>query len=49
VAWDTIFYATAKGSVADAAPRDDAEIDPYWRVRFNVPRDRIEGWLLYGK
>jgi predicted transcriptional regulator of viral defense system len=35
--------------VADAAPADDAEIDPYWRVRFNVPRDRIEGWLLYGK
>jgi hypothetical protein len=33
----------------DAAPADDAEIDPYWRVRFNVPHDRIEGWLLYGK
>jgi len=23
----------------------DADIDPYWRVAFNVRRDRIEGWL----
>jgi predicted transcriptional regulator of viral defense system len=35
--------------VADAPPQDGAELDPYWRVRFNVPRERIEGWLLYGK
>lgn len=35
--------------VSDAQARAGAETDPYWRVRFNVPRDRIEGWLLYGK
>lgn len=28
---------------------ENAEIDDYWRVRFDVPRDRLEGWLMYGK
>ena len=28
---------------------EEMELDPFWRVRLNVPRDRIEGWLLYGK
>jgi predicted transcriptional regulator of viral defense system len=35
--------------VADEPPQPDAEIDRFWRVRFNVPRELIEGWLLYGK
>ncbi len=25
------------------------EIDQFWRVRMNVSRDRLEGWLSYGK
>jgi len=28
---------------------EQMELDPFWRVHFNVPRDRIQGWLLYGK
>jgi predicted transcriptional regulator of viral defense system len=35
--------------VDDEPSRSDAAIDSFWRVRFNVPRDRIEGWILYGK
>lgn len=36
--------------VADGPPASDGmEVDPYWRVRMNVDRDRLEGWLLYGK
>jgi predicted transcriptional regulator of viral defense system len=35
--------------VEDAPSQPDSEVDSFWRVRFNVPRERIEGWLLYGK
>lgn len=35
--------------VEDEPTSENAEIDPYWRVRLNVPRDRLEGWLMYGK
>jgi len=36
--------------IADGPPAaEEMEFDPFWRVRLNVPRDRIEGWLLYGK
>ena len=36
--------------IADGLPAvEEMELDPFWRVRLNVPRDRIEGWLLYGK
>lgn len=36
--------------IADGPPAGkEMELDPFWRVRLNVPRDRIEGWLLYGK
>ena len=36
--------------IADGPPAaEEMELDPFWRVRLNVPRDRIEGWLLYGK
>ena len=35
---------------ADGPPAsEEMELDPYWRVRMNVERDRLEGWLLYGK
>jgi hypothetical protein len=40
----------APAASADGTPAtQEMELDPFWRVRFNVPRDRIEGWLLYGK
>jgi predicted transcriptional regulator of viral defense system len=36
--------------VANGPPASEAmELDSYWRVRMNVERDRLEGWLLYGK
>ncbi|HEY1458305.1 MAG TPA: hypothetical protein VGF15_07280 [Solirubrobacteraceae bacterium] len=36
--------------VADGPPANERmELDPFWRVRMNVSRDRLEGWLLYGK
>jgi hypothetical protein len=36
--------------LADGTPAtQEMELDPFWRVRFNVQRDRLEGWLLYGK
>ncbi|HLM87376.1 MAG TPA: hypothetical protein VK272_14445 [Solirubrobacteraceae bacterium] len=35
--------------VADEPSRSDAELNSFWQVRFNVPREQIEGWLLYGK
>jgi predicted transcriptional regulator of viral defense system len=25
------------------------EIDPFWRVSFNIPRERVEAWMSYGK
>jgi predicted transcriptional regulator of viral defense system len=28
---------------------DDEEIDPYWRVAFNIRRGVVEGWLAYGR
>ena len=31
-------------TVTDATP-----VDSFWRVAYNVPRDRVEGWLSYGK
>ena len=32
--------------IADGPPAAEGiELDPFWRVRLNVPRDRIEGWL----
>lgn len=27
----------------------EAEIDPYWRVAWNLSRDLVEGWLDYGR
>jgi predicted transcriptional regulator of viral defense system len=27
----------------------EMELDPFWRVTMNVSRDRLEGWLSYGK
>lgn len=33
----------------DAPSSAHAEADPYWRVRLDVPRDRLEGWLMYAK
>jgi predicted transcriptional regulator of viral defense system len=35
--------------VADQPGVADAEHDRVWHVDFNVPRERLEGWLLYGK
>jgi predicted transcriptional regulator of viral defense system len=36
--------------VADGPPASERmELDPFWRVRMNVGRDRLEGWLSYGK
>jgi predicted transcriptional regulator of viral defense system len=31
------------------AASEQMELDPFWRVRMNVSRDRLEGWLSYGK
>jgi predicted transcriptional regulator of viral defense system len=31
------------------AGNEQMELDPFWRVRMNVSRDRLEGWLSYGK
>ncbi|HMI80561.1 MAG TPA: hypothetical protein VK480_02110 [Solirubrobacterales bacterium] len=25
------------------------EVDPYWRVAFNIPKELVEGWLAYGR
>jgi predicted transcriptional regulator of viral defense system len=25
------------------------QVDPYWRVAFNVPKELVEGWLAYGR
>jgi predicted transcriptional regulator of viral defense system len=42
---DRVALLSADGpSATDTTP-----VDPFWRVAFNVPRDRIEGWLAYGK
>ncbi len=36
--------------VADGpAASEEMELDPYWRLRMNVGRRRLEGWLSYGK
>lgn len=36
--------------IADGPPTtDEMELDPFWRVSMNVSRDRLEGWLMYGK
>jgi predicted transcriptional regulator of viral defense system len=35
--------------IADGPSGDGYEVDDQWRVTLNVPRDRIEGWLAYGK
>lgn len=35
--------------IAGEAIGDADEIDPYWRVAFNLPRDLVEGWLAYGR
>ncbi len=32
-----------------SAASEQMELDPFWRVRMNVSRDRLEGWLSYGK
>jgi hypothetical protein len=40
----------APAASADGTPAtQEMELDAFWRVLLNVPRDRIEGWLLYGK
>ncbi len=36
--------------VADGSPAaKDTQLDSFWRVALNVPRERMEGWLQYGK
>jgi predicted transcriptional regulator of viral defense system len=35
--------------VADWPDYLGAERDPFWHTTFNVPRERVEGWLAYGK
>lgn len=31
-------------------PKTESEdVDPYWRVAFNLPRHLVEGWLAYGR
>jgi predicted transcriptional regulator of viral defense system len=35
--------------VADQPSLSDAEHDGSWHVDLNVPRERLQGWLLYGK
>lgn len=36
--------------LADGPPaRNEMDLDPFWRVYMNVSRDRLEGWLMYGK
>jgi predicted transcriptional regulator of viral defense system len=36
--------------IADGPPAtDEMELDPFWRVSMNVSRDRLEGWLSYGR
>lgn len=35
--------------LVDEQPSASADIDPYWRVAWNVPVDLIERWLSYGR
>lgn len=37
------------GIAADLPIRREMQIDPTWNTTFNVPRDRLAGWLAYGK
>jgi predicted transcriptional regulator of viral defense system len=34
-------------AAADVEP--ETPVDPLWKVSYNVPRDRLEGWVSYGK
>ena len=33
---------------AELPVEPDHEVDPFWRVIFNLPRDTVTGWLSYG-
>ncbi|HET7591162.1 MAG TPA: hypothetical protein VFK14_13390 [Solirubrobacterales bacterium] len=28
---------------------ESEEVDPYWRIAFNLPKHLVEGWLAYGR
>ena len=35
--------------LAGGPTMDHEEVDPYWRVAFNIRRSVVEGWLAYGR
>jgi predicted transcriptional regulator of viral defense system len=35
--------------LANGPKTESEEVDPYWRIAFNLPKRLVEGWLAYGR